>query len=274
MDQSARSFCVRTTRKRFRAVLISCFAVIFSVFVIVEPVALHAQSQGIYILNTPTSAPLSTHDGKGFLDLLIKNAFQRIGLKGRVVEYSASKRALINANADIDQGVAMRVKGLEALYPNLVRVPEPVFDVDFVAFSLDQSVDASSWKALRDIPVAYILGWFLYEENLLPGTDAITVKKPEQLFALLKKHRVDAILYERWMGLHKARQLGIRVTVNEPPLARVNMYIYLNKKHIKLVAKLVRALRAMKADGTYQLIYDETLTKTIASDLPSPPWAH
>ncbi len=262
---------MRRVHGAFGAVFVPWLAVIVSIAFYMVPVSGWAQSSDVYILNTPTREPFSTGDGKGFLDLLVADVFQRIGLKGRVAEYTASKRALINANADVDQGVAMRVKGLEAEYPNLVRVPEPIFKIDFVSFSLDPGIDANSWKALRPISVAYILGWVVYEKNLLPGTDAITVKRPEQLFTLLRKRRVDAILYELWMGLHIAKERGLRVVVGAPPLARVNMYMYLNKKHIKLVGKLAQALRDMKADGTYQAIYDKTLTQAMGGDVYAAP---
>ena len=48
--------------------------------------------------------------------------------------------------------------------------------------------------------------------------------------------------------------------VHEPPLASVDMYMYMHKEHAHLVPKLAQALKDMKADGTYRKIFDEILT--------------
>ena len=80
------------------------------------------------------------------------------------------------------------------------------------------------------------------------------------MFAMLDKGRVDVVLYERWQGLQRAKETGIKVKVHEPPLASVDMYMYVHKKHAHLAPRLAEALREMKADGTYQKIFDRTLT--------------
>lgn len=79
------------------------------------------------------------------------------------------------------------------------------------------------------------------------------------LFEILKQNRAETVLLERWQGLQAARAAPVAVQVLEPPLARAEMFIYLNQRHAALVPPLVAALRQMKADGTYQRILRETL---------------
>lgn len=214
----------------------------------------------VYILNTSTGAPYATPDRRGFLDLVVAEAFKRIGKMGEVALYTASKRALINANEDVDQGVAMRVKNLEATFPNLVRVPEKVIDNDFVAYSRDLNVETTAWETLKPYAVTHIHGWVIFERNLQQGQNVTTVTEPGQMFDMLDKKRVDMVLYERWQGLQSAKARGAAVTVHEPPLASVEMFMYLHKNHADLVEPLDRALKSMKADGTYGAIFEQTLS--------------
>lgn len=214
----------------------------------------------VYILNTSTGAPYATPAQDGFQDRIVAELFRRLGLKGRVEIYDASARALINANQNIDHGVAMRIKGLEKKYPNLVRVEERLIENDFVAYSRGLDLTTDGWAALTPYVAAYINGWVIFERNLLAEQQKQAVKSPAQMFEMLDKGRVDVVLYERWQGLQRARETGLAVTVHEPPLASVDMYMYVHKNHAHLAPRLADALRDMKADGAYQAIYEQTLS--------------
>ena len=76
---------------------------------------------------------------------------------------------------------------------------------------------------------------------------------------MLEKARVDIVLYERWQGLYLAKKSGMKVSVHEPPLATVKMYMYIHKNYQYLAVKMAQALRDIKSDGTYQAIFDKTL---------------
>ena len=216
------------------------------------------------VLNTGVREPYTAPDGSGFVDRLVAEIFRRVGRRARVQVYEASERAMINANNGIDDGTALRIKGLEALYPNLLRVDEKVMDNDFVAYSMKLNFPTRDWNSLTTHQVAYILGWKIFERNVPTAVSVTKVKDPQQLFSLLQHDRTDVILYERWQGLWRARQLGLAVNTLEPPLARQEMFLYLNKAHAELVPKVERALAEMKRDGTYQRIWDAALTPLIS----------
>lgn len=214
----------------------------------------------VYILNTSTRAPYATPQRTGFQDLVVAEVFRRIGLKGRVSMYNASARALINANENIDHGVAMRVKGLEKKFRNLVRVNERLIKNEFVAYSKGLKLITDDWDKLKPHTIAHIRGWVIFERNLRATQRKFAVKNPDHMFTMLVKGRVELVLYERWQGLQRARDSGIKVTVHEPPLATVDMYMYMHKNHAALAPKMAQALRDMKTDGTYQAIYGKVLT--------------
>lgn len=210
-------------------------------------------------LNSGVGAPYFLPDRKGFLDLLVPEVFRRIGVEAEAVQYSASERAMINANNGIDDGVAMRIKGLEKDYPNLVRIDEKVLDNEFVAYASHVRFATTSFDTLRDYHVAYIIGWKVFEPVLPPGNAVTLAKDAGQLFSLLAGNRADVILFERWQGAYILRERGIKAHMLRPPLVSTEMFMYLHAKHAHLAEPAAKALRAMKADGTYERIAALTL---------------
>ena len=218
----------------------------------------------VLVLNDPTEAPYTMPDGSGFLDAIAGEAFRRAGVKLRLVKLPA-ERALINANLGIGDGDLNRIAGLETQYPNLISVPEKLMDFTFAAFSKDATLPAR-WDAIRARPVGYIKGWKIYEQQLAGAPNLIAAEDAGQMFRLLNRDRIDVALYERWLGLALIRQQGIKdVHTLEPPLATKEMVIYLHTRHAALVPKLAAALRAIKAEGLYQRLYNEKVLAVMGS---------
>ena len=176
---------------------------------------------------------------------------------------TATARTLLNADAGIDDGEAMRIAGLEKQYPNLIRVPEALISNDFVAYATHVQSTTPDWKSLEPYVVSYMIGWKIFENNVRNVKEVTQVRDADQLFGLLANGRTDLALYERWQGLQRVRQLGLKAYALEPPLARTDMFIYLNKKHEALVPRVAQALARMKANGSYKRIFDATLTSLV-----------
>lgn len=203
------------------------------------------------VLSDTYDVPYTTERGDGFLDVLLDAAFARAGLKISLVRVSP-ERALLNANAGIEDGVSARIAGLEKNYPNLMRVPEKVLDFPFVAFARTSKLSSANWDSLSKVVVGHIHGWKIFEQNLKPGTSTTIVDTAEQLFAMLEKDRIDVALYERWLGLALMKKMGIAdIRVIEPALVEREMFVYLNKRHADKIPALTTALRALKTEGFY-----------------------
>lgn len=215
----------------------------------------HAQTP-VLILNNTNEAPFTTTDKKGFLDAVAGEAFLRAGVQLQLVKLPA-ERGLINANAGIEDGDLTRIAGLEAQYPNLVRVPEKLIDWEFAAFSKNPAL-STSWDVLRARPIGHIRGWKIYESQLAGAPAVVSSDDPAQMFRQLQLNRIEVALYERWLGLSLLKRQGIKGVVPlEPSLARREMFIYLHKRHAALVPKLAEALREIKAEGLYDRLYRE-----------------
>lgn len=210
-------------------------------------------------LNTGIREPFTTRDHKGFIDLVVKEAFKRAGLNAEVVVYQNSANSLSNANEGIDDGVALRIKGLEKKFPNLIRIPEKIMDNDFVAYSLTPLSLENVFSSLKSYKVTHVKGWQIFIKNLQDHPNVTVVKNPQSMFDKLSNNSVDIMLYERWQGLWRAKQSNIKLQVSEPPLAKMEMFMYLHKKHKSHVDDVASALASMKKDGTYQKIFTNTL---------------
>jgi len=210
-------------------------------------------------LNTTGQPPLNTPQLTGFMDIVTQEAFKRINLKLKTIQLPA-ERGLKNANSGIEDGEMSRVMGMEKKYPNLIRVPEKLMDWQFVAFSSLEISLKNGWSDLAPYSLAYINGWKILETNA--NFPSVTkVRNNEQLFTLLKKKRTDIILFERWSGLLAKSKYNLNdIKILTPPLAEKSMYIYLHKKHKKLVLPLSNAIASMKSDGTYQRLFEKTLS--------------
>ncbi len=220
-------------------------------------------SQETIVLNTAFGSPVSNESQTGFADLVVAEAFKRIDYKLETVRLPA-ERALINANRGIDDGDLARVAGLQKKYTNLIQVPESVMTIDMVLFSKNMpSFEVTGWDSVVSHSLAVISGWKIMEKNFGKLGDKVEIIKTdnaEQSFTLLAKDRVDFIAYSNWSGLGYLKAHNITdVKLLQPPLARPKFYVYLHKKHKKLVPLLAAAIRQMKKDGFITRIYNKIL---------------
>lgn len=216
-------------------------------------------AEQVIVLNTALQLPFNTKQQTGFLDRVVAQALARIGYSLKTVRLPA-ERALKNINLGIDDGDMGRVSGLELIYPNLLRVPEKLLDMEFTGFS-EQTYDLhDGWQSLQGLSVSYINGWKILEKNVPKSVHVTTVRDANQLFMLLKKRRVDMVIYERWSAVPIIKALGLdKIKRQEPPFIVKEMYIYLHKKHRELVSKLAASLKQLKQEGLYEKLNQELI---------------
>ncbi|MDA8325342.1 MAG: transporter substrate-binding domain-containing protein [Nitrospiraceae bacterium] len=206
------------------------------------------------LLNTFNTYPLSSPQGTGYLDLVIKEAFRRIGADVKIVRLS-SERGLVNADRGIDDGDFVRIAGLDKTYPNLVRVPAALCDFEFTVFTKDPSIRIEGWQGLKPYNVGIITGWKILERKIV-GTRSLTkVGNATALFELLAHDRADLVVFDKVEGDAIIKKLGLSgIIALRPYLARQDMYLYLNRRHAGLARRLAEALLEMKTDGSMRRI--------------------
>lgn len=212
------------------------------------------------MLSTADRPPLSTEDRNGFSDRVIREACKRIGVDVQIIPLS-SARSLSNVEQGLDDGNFLRIKGLEEKFPHLIRVPEKIVDVQFVIFSKNKNLKTPDWKSIEPYHVGYIRGWQIAEEKIRSARQITVVENRSSLFKVLDSDRIELAFAELYGGYYMMHTLNLpHLTVAHPPLASREMFLYLNRKHEKLVPRLAAALREMKRDGSYDAIIRETLT--------------
>ncbi|GMQ89555.1 MAG: transporter substrate-binding domain-containing protein [Gammaproteobacteria bacterium] len=216
------------------------------------------------VLNAGSAAPFVRADGNGFYNLLVKELFRRMDMEAEVIALP-SERALLNANAGIEDGNIARTRGIEKKYTNLVRVPGKVVDFEFMVFTEKADFPVTGWDSLKPYDVGFITGWKILEKNVTGTRSTTRVRSRKQLFALLDNRRVDIVLHDRWGGLWWLQQHPGNIHYLEPPVATRELFLYLNKKHENLVPLAASTLAAMKQDGEYQRIFDLTLKPLLQS---------
>jgi len=75
-------------------------------------------------------------------------------------------RSLIHANQGIDDGDGPRIAGLSSAYPDIVPVPEPFGEFNFGAFARSPDIIINDWTDLKDLNVAYIHGWKIFDNQV------------------------------------------------------------------------------------------------------------
>ncbi len=223
---------------------------------------LTAANEDKIIINTAFWEPVSTENNDGYFDQIMYEAFHRLGM---VVEIRRppAERGLINANDGTDDGDGPRIANIRNmdLYSNLVIVPEKVMDVQFVAFSLTNSISINNWNDLENYNIGIVTGWKILELSIDKYKSLIKVKNPYLLFNLLKSRRVDVVIIDKWTGkkmMDKFQLTGVTIH-DSPPLAEREMFLFLNKNHQQLVDRLTKVLNQMKLDGSFSRIEYSTL---------------
>jgi polar amino acid transport system substrate-binding protein len=217
----------------------------------------HAQQS--LALTTSMTSPLSRDDQTGFYDQVLIEAFRRIEQPIQIT-HLPTERSITNANSGITDGEFPRIAGLDSLYTNLIRVPEKIVDFEFVAFTWRTDIQLKDWSSCKPYNIAIVRGWKILEANLANVKSLVRVKNQKILFSLLAKHRIDIVVYSRFEGYEMIKKHDIQpVRVVEPPLAKREMFLYLNKKHLLLIPAIAKQLQSMKDDGTYDRIFEKTL---------------
>lgn len=183
---------------------------------------------------------------------ILQEAYRRIGIETRE-ELLPHERSLRAANAGEVDGEVMRIEGIEAQFPNLVPVPEPVFFFDTVAYTTGLGFKVEGWDSLRAFTLCIARGMKLAEQGT-EGMERVVGNTVDQMIEMLLRGRCQIAILGRlaWLDFDRAQARGIRQL--EPPIASLALFHYVHKRHQALVPRLAETLRNMRQDGTIAAI--------------------
>ena len=193
----------------------------------------------------------------GFVDNVLAEALRRMGYGLKVLTVPTQRSLQMSATGLAD-GELLRTPAIEAGFPTLLRVPEPLITGEFVVFSREPFDVKDAWASLAGKSVGIIIGMEIIENKVPKNARVTRVKNETLLFSLLLKKRIDYAVFLKDVGLYHLNKSNIKgVVINVIPLETIPAYVYLNPKHAALVAPLTRALQEMKRDGTFQHMVEQ-----------------
>jgi hypothetical protein len=206
-------------------------------------------------------------------ELIYSEAFRRLGY-GFELHGFPFERSLLEAESGRVDGEVGRIQFDEALaaqYPTLIRVPEPVNQGVFAAYTLDSSLHLAGWADLgaSKLMVGHPRGYKLTEKRLgayVDKTRMLEFTHIGQGLKMLQRHHIDLLVANQStvddvLATAEFKEAGI---VMAGILEVVQLYPYLHQRHRALAPQLAAVLKAMKNDGTWQRL--EAQAKKLATN--------
>lgn len=205
---------------------------------------LHASTDKI-TFNRPADTPQSR-----YIVELMTLAYKELGINLELIEFNQDS-ALVAANEGLLDGQLGKISGLKQMYPNLHRIPVPLFEfkLKLISFSNNQ--------VLNDIPTLVIHSTYPAASQYLKTTpykgQLYKVKSVSTLLNLLMQKQVAAALVIDFYldpYLQKLQTAGVKMTTVNSQF----VYHYIHKKHQHLLPELTATLEQFKVSGKMQTL--------------------
>jgi len=190
--------------------------------------------------------------GGAFIFPILVEAYRRLGIE-IIAEPLPAERGLRVTDSGQTDGETVRVEGLEAVYPNLVRVPELVVSVEVKVFTTGVTFPVTGWESLHPYTVCYMHGLKLYEQGT-QGMRRVPGFGQENAVKLLREGlcEVAVLSANAWVMVDRLNAGPMREL--EPPVASYPLYHYVHRRHADLVPLLAEQLKQMKREGVIDAI--------------------
>ena len=196
--------------------------------------------------------------GKAFVQdisiRVLQEAYDKLGYK-LVVHKLPNLRSLMSANTGKYDGEVSRVADLNAIYPNLHRVPTPINVVNIVALGRPGSPNIQKIENIRDDPLCVrgnVIVEMLASENHI---QCIFVVNIDQVLAMVSLGRAQyALVPETNARISVLHSPHSNVQIISPVLHSEALYHYLNEKNLNLVEPLDKVLKEMRSSGEIEQI--------------------
>lgn len=239
----------------------SVFALVSSfVLLVVATPATSAETFTMAFAHKPSQEPQYL-----FYERIYTEAFKELGYRFRYKIFP-SKRASLMANEGLVDGEPQRVFKYGTLYPNLIRVEEPIFTNRTLAFSTDPTILLDGLESLKDTDyrVDYQRGSVWSKEHLEP------LVKPKNLTAVTNGTQgLQKVMYGRtdiYIGLEAwtlklldKEEFKESIISVAGVVGQNHSYPYLHKSHAEVARKLAKLLKEMKKNGRYKQILLEAM---------------
>jgi polar amino acid transport system substrate-binding protein len=201
---------------------------------------------------TGTESPLLTYSKN-----IITEMYKRIDIPIKFKSAHAT-RSLVLANVGKADGELLRVKGLDKKFKNLMRIEFPIVKMTMKAITLNSKKKIVEIKELHKYPLAFHRGFQLLEKIFKNHKNLHRLTNSRQVYKMVNSKRIDyGVIIDELSGHltnNKAFKNIKKININFPT---VMLYHYINRKHIHLAPKLLKALNEMKEKKVFQKLKEE-----------------
>ncbi len=217
----------------------------------------------VYIENYP---PLSWKKDKVVtgisIDVLTEALQNRMGIKVSHMVYPW-KRAQSMVKKGKAEGLITLPTDARRAYAKVCK--ETVFSANFTLFANTNNSRINQLKKIRRIDelkefkIGHILGSGWAEKNLI-DLNVQWVSNVESNLRKIAKGRIDATIYNTFVGNWTIKKLGLKNQVMEIPEAALRLIPYhlminKNSKFVEILPKFDKTIKEMKNDGTLDRIF-------------------
>ncbi len=191
---------------------------------------------------------------------IVKSAYAKLGVEVEV-RYLPGKRSLHYSNTGHADGELFRIQGIDHIYPNLVRIPVAIMELETIAYAKRTDIVIDGWASLTPYKIGFLRGFRKAEDNT-QGMHVYSAEKMSSLFNLLVNGRVDLVIESRIGGKNSLDSKAYAAVMPlEPPITKFKIFHYVHRENKSLVPGLTKVLREMEASGELQKIIDDMIER-------------
>ncbi len=180
-------------------------------------------------------------------------AYQRADIKAKVMYYPGN-RALKMSSTGATDAELYRISSIDKLYPDLVKIPVPLYLFEIRAFSKNVDFKPDGWESMKGYKLGVINGVKI-TEKLTEGLQVEAVNDLQHMFALLESERIDLALTTRVAGNISLKELNFKhIKALDPPVYSFPVFHFVHKSNSYLVPILTDVLTQMSNQGRIQEI--------------------
>lgn len=191
-----------------------------------------------------------------WLTLIYTEIYKRLGYNFKLQRYPAKRASYLSDSGYVD-GEINRVYSYNDKHPELIRVEEPHFYINFNAFASNKKIRLNGWQSLKgtSFRVSYRLGVKKCESKLPELVNAQNlgyVYSVSEGLKLLYKGRVDIFIDAGFIinaVISRSNFLKKQNLFNVGLMEKVSAHTFLHKKNKTLVPKINMMLKQLKEEG-------------------------
>ena len=222
----------------------------FTIFILTLTLSMSfSQSKELLIVypSDPTLDP-----GISLIQKVIKEVYKRLNIKIKLKKTHAT-RSLIISNSGKADAELIRTKMIEKKFKNLIRVNFPIDKIRFRALSLNPQISHVTIPELMSKPIAFKRGFLILEKIFKNNKLVNRITNSEQIYKMVLTKRIDfGIVLTRTSHRPIMKDAYKKIRIININIPDVNLYHYVNRKHKRLVPKMVEVLKKMKEEKLFK----------------------